>query len=115
MLADIRIVQFENSPMRVDHSARDVSRTEDNHIFLCRQTSGFLKLEQAGRDISLEAGGLVLLDPELPYRAKFSGESKSLALKLPRRAQKPARERRAKKLRFRCWNHRKGAAIGFPL
>jgi AraC family transcriptional activator of tynA and feaB len=86
VLADIRMVQFENSPMRVVHSAHHVSRTEDDDLFLCRQASGSLELEQVGRDVSLEAGGLVLLDPQLPYRAKFSGDSKSLVLKLPRRA-----------------------------
>src|SRR3978361_400481 len=85
-LADIRMVQFENAPMRVVHSKQHISRIEHDDLFLCRQTSGSLELEQAGRDISLEAGGLVLLDPQLPYRAKFSGDSKSLVLKLPRRA-----------------------------
>jgi AraC family transcriptional regulator, positive regulator of tynA and feaB len=85
-LADIRMVQFENSPMGVVHSAQHVSRTEDDDLFLCRQASGSLALEQAGRDLILETGDLVLLDPLLPYRAKFSGDSKSLVLKLPRRA-----------------------------
>lgn len=84
-LADIRIIRFENSPMHVVRSARDVSRSEDDDLLLCRQTSGLVELEQAGRNISLQAGGLVLLDPQLPYRAKFSGDSKLLVLKLPRR------------------------------
>ena len=86
MLADIRMVQFKNSPMRVLHSAEHVSRTEDDELFLCRQASGSLELEQEGRETILGTGGVVLLDPRLPYRAKFYGDSKSLVLKLPRRA-----------------------------
>src|ERR1700712_446407 len=44
MLADIRMVQFENSPMRVVHSPRHVCRTDDGDLFLYRQTSGSLGL-----------------------------------------------------------------------
>src|ERR1700731_559940 len=66
MLADISLFLFENSPMDAIRSAQHVARAGDDELFLCRQISGTLALEQDGRQASLEAGGFALLDPRLP-------------------------------------------------
>jgi AraC family transcriptional activator of tynA and feaB len=85
-LADLELILFENSPMNAIRSAQHLARAEDGDLFLCRQISGVLALEQEGRHVLLKAGDFALLDPLLTYSAKFSLGSKMLVLKTPRRA-----------------------------
>jgi len=84
-IADLSLVSFENSPMDIAHTGRQASRHEADEIFLCRQMSGGLALEQNGAERDLGPGDLTLLDPRLPYRGKFTGASKLELVKLPRR------------------------------
>jgi AraC family transcriptional activator of tynA and feaB len=84
-LADIELILFQNSPMNAIRSAQHLARAEDGDLFLCRQISGVLALEQEGRHVLLKAGDFALLDPLLTYSAKFSSGSKLLVLKTPRR------------------------------
>jgi AraC family transcriptional activator of tynA and feaB len=83
-LADIELILFENSPMNAIRSAQHLARAEDGDLFLCRQISGVLALEQEGRQVLLKAGDFALLDPLLTYSAKFSSGSNLLVLKTPR-------------------------------
>jgi AraC family transcriptional activator of tynA and feaB len=85
-LADLSLVLFETSPMRVSHTRRHCARMQSNEVFLCRLISGQLVLEQAGREIVMQAGDMTLLDPLLPYEGKFSAGVKLLVLKAPRRS-----------------------------
>jgi AraC family transcriptional activator of tynA and feaB len=86
MLADVGLVLFENSPMDVAHTSQHVAQSQGDELFICRQAGGLLALEQNGRQVVLEAGDIALLDPLLPYAARFAAESKMLVLKVPRRA-----------------------------
>lgn len=85
-LADIGLILFENSPMVAVRSAHHLARAKDDELFFCRQMSGVLALEQDERQVRLNAGDFALLDPLLPYAAKFSLGSKLLVLKTPRRS-----------------------------
>ena len=85
LVADIGLVLFENSPMDVVRTAQHIALSENDNLFICRQVTGTLALEQNGRQAILEAGDLTLLDPLLPYGARFSNGSKLLVLKVPRR------------------------------
>jgi AraC family transcriptional regulator, positive regulator of tynA and feaB len=85
MLADIGLVLFENSPMQVARTARHIGRSDGDDLLVCRQVAGGLALEQDDRQVTLEAGDVILLDPLLPYVARFSKGSKMLVLKVPRR------------------------------
>jgi AraC family transcriptional activator of tynA and feaB len=85
MLADIGLLLFANSPMDVTRAMQHVARSEGDDLFICRQVAGALALEQDSRQVILEAGDITLLDPILPYIAKFSAGSKLLVLKIPRR------------------------------
>jgi AraC family transcriptional activator of tynA and feaB len=85
-LADLGLVLFENSPMRVSHTQRHCAQMRSDDLFVCRLISGQLALEQTGREVVMEAGDMTLLDPHLPYEGKFSGGTKLLVLKAPRRA-----------------------------
>jgi AraC-like DNA-binding protein len=79
------LVAFQNSPLRVEHGQIHISRKSSEHLFLCRETSGRLSVEQDGRQITLQPGEMTLLDPALPYSAGFAFGSRTLVLKLPRR------------------------------
>lgn len=84
-VADIGVVRFSNSPMRVFRTAEQVAKAGSDEIFVCRQDSGNLSIDQDGRAVALQTGELTLLDPLMPYVADFSERSETLVLKLPRR------------------------------
>jgi AraC-like DNA-binding protein len=79
------LLAFQNSPLRVEHGQAHISRRNPEQLFLCRETSGLLSVEQDGRRIALRPGDMTLLDPALPYSASFGPGSRTLVLKLPRR------------------------------
>lgn len=85
-VADLDLVLFENSPMRVSHTQRHCAQMRSDDLFVCHLSSGQLALEQAGREVVMEAGDMTLLDPHLPYEGRFSAGTKLLVLKAPRRA-----------------------------
>jgi AraC family transcriptional activator of tynA and feaB len=85
-LADLGLILFNNSPMGVSRTPHQVARATSDELFVCRQMSGLLALEQNGREIAIEAGDVTLIDPLIPYRGKFSRDSNLLVLKVPRRA-----------------------------
>jgi AraC-like DNA-binding protein len=83
-LADVDLLTFENSAMRVSHTRHHAMRADTSQLFLCRQFEGSLFLEQNGSEAFLKPGDFTLIDPRYPYRGKFSNDSKLLILKLPR-------------------------------
>jgi AraC-like DNA-binding protein len=85
-LADVGLLQFENSPMNIARTARQVAQATDDDLFICRQISGILRLEQNGRSLALESGDFTLVDPLIPYAGRFCINSKLLVLKVPRRS-----------------------------
>ncbi|UPJ76154.1 helix-turn-helix domain-containing protein [Bradyrhizobium sp. 187] len=84
-LCKLELILFSNSPMQISHTAAHASRTKSDHVFVCRQLSGSVLLDQEYREITLAAGSVVLLDPLLPYSGKFLQDSKMLVVKVPRR------------------------------
>jgi AraC family transcriptional regulator, positive regulator of tynA and feaB len=82
VLSDIKLVVFENSPMAVAHTTRHIAHLVSDELFICRQIAGSCLIEQDSREAPLEPGDITLLDPRLPYTAKFSGDSKMLVLKV---------------------------------
>jgi AraC-like DNA-binding protein len=85
MLADIRLLLFENSQMQVMRTPRHIALARTDDLFLIRQLAGQLTLEQQDREVCLKPGYMTLLDPMLPYRGRFSPGSRLLILKLQRR------------------------------
>lgn len=79
------LVEFRNSPMQVSHTFAHVDRTSPGMAFLCLQLSGSVLIVQNGREVNLDAGTLMLLEPLLPYDATFSRGSRTLLIKAPRR------------------------------
>jgi AraC-like DNA-binding protein len=83
-LAGLDLIVFQNSPMDVSHEVRHIVRAKDDDIFVCRQIAGALRLEQEGRELTLEPGQFALLDSALPYIGRFFSGSKLLVIKVPR-------------------------------
>jgi AraC family transcriptional regulator, positive regulator of tynA and feaB len=83
-LAELGLVVFETAPMRVSHTQQHCARMQSDEVFVCRLTSGQLVLEQAGREVVMEAGDMTLLDPLSPYEGQFVAGVKLLVLKAPR-------------------------------
>jgi AraC-like DNA-binding protein len=84
VVADIGLVLFENSPMTAFHLPQHVEKANSDELFVSRQLAGSLVLEQDGREVILGPGDIALIDPRLPYGAKFSAGSRLLLLKFPR-------------------------------
>jgi AraC family transcriptional regulator, positive regulator of tynA and feaB len=85
VVADIGLVLFKNSPMTVFRSPQHVKKVNSDELFVGRQLAGSLVLEQDCREVILGSGDIALIDPRLPYGAKFSAGSRLLLLKFPRR------------------------------
>lgn len=84
-LGGLELLEFSNSPMEVTHSLAHVSHTKPDCVFVCCQLSGEAIIVQNGNEAALRAGTLTLVEPLLPYEAKFLGASKMLCIKAPRR------------------------------
>lgn len=84
-VGDIDVVRFENSPMNVSRTGARVAEACSDELFVCRQNSGSLSINQDGHAVTLQAGELSLLDPLMPYAAAFSKQSQTLVFKIPRR------------------------------
>jgi AraC-like DNA-binding protein len=85
-LADLSVIVFENAPMAVAHTRRHIPLVTSDELFVCHQLSGRVGMEQEGRARVLEPGDFTLLDPLLPYTARFTADSRVLVLRVPRRA-----------------------------
>lgn len=77
---------FKTSDMAVSRTRRHIARGATDEVFVCRQFKGRLLLEQDGHQVDLEPGGVTLLDPAVPYQARFSGGSELLVVKVRRDA-----------------------------
>ena len=84
-LASIGCILFENSPMTIQHTARQIGHAGSDELFVCRQMAATLALQQDGRTVVLEPGDIALIDPLRPYSGQFFPGSKSMVLKIQRR------------------------------
>jgi AraC family transcriptional regulator, positive regulator of tynA and feaB len=83
--SNLELVQFNVSPIQVFHTPEHVKRTRPDELFLCYQSSGSAFVVQNVREVRLEAGNLMLIEPLLPYECRFSQGSTMLVIKAPRR------------------------------
>lgn len=83
-LADMELLLFENSPMKVARTRRNLAQTRTDDLFVFRQVVGRFGLEQEGREVVLEPGDMTLIDPMKPAQGQFPICSKTLILKIRR-------------------------------
>jgi len=100
-LDGLNLVSFESSSMTVAHTSRHAAQGTGDELFVCRQLAGTLLLEQDYLEAALKSGDIALLDPRLPYTARFSSGSSLLVVKVPRRRLE-ARVGRAGSMIARC-------------
>lgn len=81
----LELVRFQAPAMRIFHTSAHTERTRADHLFVCCQLAGKVRLIQNGREIVLAPGTLTLLDPRMPYDGRVFGGSTMLLLKVPRR------------------------------
>lgn len=84
-LAGMEFLLFENAPMRVERTSSHIALEAHDDLFVLRQMSGTLVLEQDGRETTLDPGEMALIDSTRPYSGKFFGGSELLLVKAPRR------------------------------
>lgn len=85
-LAGLQLFKLRSAPMAVARTPKEIARADTDDIFLCRPFAGRLQLEQDGREVELEPGGLCLLDPLVPYTGHFSGNAGLFVVAVGRRA-----------------------------
>jgi AraC-like DNA-binding protein len=83
-LSVMDLITFDNSPMDAAVTRRNIERTSDDCLLICRQMKGEVLLEQDSRQERLAAGEFAILDPRHPYTAVFAA-SRMLLIKVPRR------------------------------
>jgi AraC-like DNA-binding protein len=82
---NLELIEFSNSPMQASHTLAHVERTKSDSMFVCLQLSGSVHIIQNAREVNLNAGSLMLIEPLMPYSARFFRDSKTLLIKAPRR------------------------------
>ena len=83
-LDELTLVALDSSPLTAVHTSRHVQVIPDE-LLVCRQFAGTLLIEQNGREVALRTGDMTLIDPRLPYAARFSSDANLLVVKVPRR------------------------------
>lgn len=80
-LAGVGLIQVHADGFQFSRGAR---HAESEDLLVCRQISGRTTLEQGGREIALDPGSFMLLDPRVPYSGVSSPASSLLVLRVPR-------------------------------
>jgi AraC family transcriptional regulator, positive regulator of tynA and feaB len=84
-LGSVELSVYSNSSMTVWRNERQAARATGDAIFACVQVSGKSTISQDGRNITLEAGGLTLVNTQRPYTFTYSKASEQLVAQISRR------------------------------
>jgi AraC family transcriptional regulator, positive regulator of tynA and feaB len=85
MLADIGLLQAENSPISVTVTTAQAAQARSDELFVCRPLRGTMAVEQESRQLVLDSGDITLIDPRFAHEMRFGSSPSLLMLKLPRR------------------------------
>ena len=80
-LAEIGLIHVSADGHQFSRGAR---HAESEDLLICHQIAGRLTLEQCGREIALDPGSFMLLDPRVPYSGVSSPSASLLVLTVPR-------------------------------
>jgi AraC-like DNA-binding protein len=72
---------------RVERTARDIARGDDDVFLLCVQLHGSSTLRQDGRETVIHPGDFALLDAQRPYLCHY-GHRRQITVKIPHRSLK---------------------------
>lgn len=85
-LEGLPLLLLQNSPMDVTRARKDIVNAQSDDLYVCVQMSGTQRLEQLGRQVTLQDNDFCLIDPMVPYRGCFRDASRLLVAKIGRRA-----------------------------
>jgi AraC family transcriptional regulator, positive regulator of tynA and feaB len=86
MLDDVMLSDFQCDPCEVKRNTRNIAHSDCDDFLLCSQLSGRAVFSQDDRQAVTERGAFVLLDPRRPFGVSYQGRTRSVSLKIPRRA-----------------------------
>ena len=84
-LEAIKLAVCSNDAMTIWRSERQAARATSDTIFANVQLSGTTNISQDGKDVTVESGGLTLVDSQRPYTLRFGNGSKHLVAQISRR------------------------------
>lgn len=64
-IGNFELVLFENSAMHATHAQAHIARVPSDDLFVCRQMSGAVSIEQDTRRVDLQAGDLTFAGPAI--------------------------------------------------
>jgi AraC family transcriptional regulator, positive regulator of tynA and feaB len=82
----IAVLTHRSAAFRFARTDKHVSAATSDDIVLCHQLAGTSNFSQLTRRTQLQPGGMMLLDPMLPYSGELDDGSHLLVAKLPRHA-----------------------------
>ena len=76
---------YECDPHAMGRSVRDISRADNDDVFICLQVSGKSTNLQDDRQATVERGAFFLLDPRRPFAGRCEQRGTMVAISVPRR------------------------------
>jgi AraC-like DNA-binding protein len=74
---------YENSPMHLWRTPRQVERAPSDRVFVCLQLENVCSIAQLGREATLAPGDFCVVDTKWPYSFTYPEKSRQLVLNVP--------------------------------
>ena len=74
---------YENSPMHLWRTQRQVERAPSDRVFVCLQLENVCNIAQLGREATLAPGDFCIVDTRWPYSFTYPEKSRQLVLNVP--------------------------------
>ncbi len=83
-LPGLGLTAFDADAARVIRTERNAARADDSDLLLCMHQSGEFTASQDGRDLTIAAPTLFLLDPLRPFTLELRTRCRNVIVKVPR-------------------------------
>ena len=83
-LAQATLSIYENSPMHVWRTARQVERAPSDRVFVCLQLDNACRIGQLGRETTIAPGQFSIVETNRPYTFTYAQSSRQMVLDVDR-------------------------------
>ena len=83
-LAQATLSIYENSPMDVWRTARQVERAPSDRVFICLQLDNACRIGQLGRETTITPGEFTIVETNRPFRFIYTERSRQMVLDVDR-------------------------------
>lgn len=83
-LAQATLSIYENSPMDVWRTARQVERAPSDRVFICLQLDNACRISQLGRETTITPGEFTIVETNRPFRFIYPESSRQMVLDVDR-------------------------------